>query len=92
MFKKTKFRSKFRSTYPADFKFDYKEVTTLYRFLTEGGKLTPARLNKLSYPQQKGMKNAVKRARNLALLPVGDEAYDTTGRPESISPKPFEIE
>lgn len=91
MFKKTKFRTKFRPEYPVDFKFDYKEVTTLYRFLTEGGKVTPARLNKLSSSQQREMTNAVKRARNLALLPVGDEAYDMSRRPEPISPVPFEI-
>ena len=91
MFKRTKFKSKFRPEYPADFKFDYKEVTTLCRFLTEGGKMTPARLNKLSSSQQREMTNAVKRGRNLALLPVGDEAYDMGRRPESISPVPFEI-
>ncbi len=91
MFKKTKFKTKFRPEYPVDFKFDYKEVTTLYRFLTEGGKVTPARLNKLSSSQQREMTNAVKRARNLALLPVGDEAYDTSRRPEPISPVPFEL-
>ena len=90
MFKKAS-RSKFRSEYPVDFKFDYKDPVTLRKFIMDGGKIVPARISKLSLKQQRHVAKAVKRARSLALLPVGAHAYDTAGRPEQISAKPFEI-
>ena len=85
-------RSKFRAEYPGDFVFDYKDPSTLYRFIMEGGKITPSRISKLSLAQQKNVSKAVKRARSLALLPNGTEGYDTFGRPEPVSPKPFSFE
>ena len=57
---------------------------------SDGGKITPARISKLSIAQQKQVSAAVKKARNLALLPSGTDAYDTAPRPELISPVPFE--
>ena len=84
-------RSKFRSEYPVDFKFDYKDPSTLGRFLMEGGKIIPSRISKLSMSQQRHMTRAIKKARNLALLPIGNLAYDNNQRPEQISAKPFEI-
>ena len=89
MLKKT-VRTKFRPEYPGDFAFDYKDPVTLGRFVMEGGKIIPSRISKLSMGQQRSVTAAVKKARNLALLPVGASAYDTYGRPEQISPKPFE--
>ena len=89
--KKQGFRSKFRPEFPADFVFDYKDPVTLGRFLTEGGKVIPSRISKLSSYQQRAMTKAVKKARSLALLPVGDDAYDSQPRPEAVSPVPFEI-
>lgn len=86
------YRSKFRPDYPADFKFDYKDPVTLGRFIMEGGKIVPSRISKLSSAQQKNVAAAVRKARSLALLPNGTEAYDTFERPETISPKPFSIE
>ena len=86
------YRSKFRPDYPADFKFDYKDPVTLGRFIMEGGKIVPSRISKLSSGQQKNVAAAVRKARSLALLPNGTSAYDTFERPETISPKPFEIE
>ncbi len=84
-------RSKYRPEYPVDFVFDYKDPVTLCRFLMESGKITPARVSKLSTPQQRKVASAVKRARSLALVPVGSHAYDTFGRPEQISATPFEF-
>lgn len=85
-------RSKYRTDIKGDHVFDYKDPGSLSRYLSEGGKITPARISKLSLNQQKKLAAAVKKARNLALLPVGTEAYDNFGFfPEAISPVPFEI-
>ncbi|MCB0392087.1 MAG: 30S ribosomal protein S18 [Bdellovibrionales bacterium] len=84
-------RTKFRTEYPADFIFDYKDPVTLSRFLMEGGKIIPSRISKLSMSQQRKLTKAVKKARSLALLPMGSEAYDFYQKPEQISAKPFEI-
>jgi small subunit ribosomal protein S18 len=84
-------RSKYRPEFPGDYHFDYKDPQTLARFISEGGKITPARISKLSLAQQKRVAAAVKKSRNLAMLPLGQEAYDFFERPEAISPKPFTI-
>ena len=84
-------KSKFRSEYPVDFVFDYKDPVTLSRFIMEGGKIIPSRISKLSMSQQRAVTKAVKKARSMALLPVGGLAYDTFGRAEQVSAKPFEI-
>jgi small subunit ribosomal protein S18 len=89
---KKNIRSKYRPEFSGDYNFDYKDSQTLGRFVSEGGKITPARISKLSLGQQKQVAAAVKKARNLALLPLGTEAYDFFERPEAISPKPFSIE
>jgi small subunit ribosomal protein S18 len=89
---KKNYRSKFRPDYPADFEFDYKDPVTLGRFIMEGGKIVPSRISKLSSAQQKSVASAIRKARSLALLPNGTEAYDTFERPEPISPKPFTLE
>jgi small subunit ribosomal protein S18 len=86
------YRSKFRPDYPADFEFDYKDPVTLGRFIMEGGKIVPSRISKLSSAQQKNVAAAIRKARSLALLPNGTEAYDTFERPETVSPKPFTVE
>lgn len=84
-------KNKYRSEYTGDHNFDYKDPITLTRFIGDGGKLVPSRISKLSIAQQKQVASAVKKARNLALLPTGTDAYDTFNRAESISPVPFEI-
>lgn len=89
---KKNYRSKFRPDYPADFEFDYKDPVTLGRFIMESGKIVPSRISKLSSAQQKNVAAAIRKARSLALLPNGTEAYDTFERPETISPKPFTLE
>lgn len=89
---KKNYRSKFRPDYPAEFEFDYKDPVTLGRFIMESGKIVPSRISKLSSAQQKKVAAAIRKARSLALLPNGTEAYDTFERPETISPKPFSID
>lgn len=89
---KKSYRSKYRPEFPGDYNFDYKDPMTLARFTMEGGKIIPSRISKLSMTQQRRVSAAVKKARNLALLPVGTDAYDTFDRPEPISAKPFEID
>lgn len=83
-------RSKYRTEYSGDHVFDYKDPASLTRFISDGAKITPARISKLSLAQQKKVASAVKKARTLALLPDGADAYDTFGKAELISPAPFE--
>ena len=42
--------------------------------------------------QQRAAARAVKRARNLALVPSGMMAYNFYDRPEQISAKPFDLD
>lgn len=48
---------------------DYKDDKMLSRFLSERGKILPARLSGISARHQRQLRVAVKRARYLALLP-----------------------
>lgn len=48
---------------------DYKDVRRLQRFLTERGKVLPRRATGLSAKQQRQVAKAIKRARQIALLP-----------------------
>lgn len=48
---------------------DYKNVKLLSRFISEGGRILPARITSLSAKNQRRVKNAIRRARVLALLP-----------------------
>ncbi len=84
-------RTKYRQEFSGDHVFDYKDPVSLLRFIGDGGKLTPSRISKLSVAQQKRVAMAVKKARNLALLPSGTDAYDTFHRVETLSPVPFEV-
>ena len=54
---------------PAITLLNYKDVSTLSRFLTEGGKILPKRTTKVSSRFQRQLGTAVKRARFLALIP-----------------------
>lgn len=54
---------------PAVELLNYKDVTTLSRFITEQGKILPKRTTKVSAPFQRQLGKAVKRARYLALVP-----------------------
>jgi small subunit ribosomal protein S18 len=48
---------------------DYKEVRTLRYFITERGKITPSRISGNCAKHQRTLTLAIKRARNMALLP-----------------------
>ncbi len=48
---------------------NFKDVSTLSRFLTEQGKILPKRTTKVSAPFQRQLGTAVKRARFLSLIP-----------------------
>ncbi len=48
---------------------DYKNPALLKHFLTERGKLVPARVSKIKAGQQRQITKAIKRARSLALIP-----------------------
>ena len=50
-------------------KIDYKDVRLLSRFLSERGKIVPARITSVSAKKQRELASAIKRARFLALLP-----------------------
>jgi len=50
-------------------KVDYKDVRTLQSFITEGGKIVPARTSGNCAKHQRQLAIAIKRARVVALLP-----------------------
>ena len=52
---------------------DYKDVTTLKRFVTEKGKIVPRRQTGTCAMHQREVTTAIKRARNAALLPYRAE-------------------
>ena len=72
-------------------KVDYKSPATLYQFISEGGKINPARITGLNHSEQRALRNAIKKARRLSLIPSSTRAYDDFGYPEPISAKPFQI-
>ena len=50
-------------------KIDYKDVKLLQRFISERGKIVPARITAVSNKKQRILANAIKRARSINLLP-----------------------
>jgi small subunit ribosomal protein S18 len=48
---------------------DYKDTKLLGRFISERGKILPSRITAVSAKKQRALSQAIKRARNLALLP-----------------------
>ncbi len=52
---------------------DYKDVNTLKRFVTEKGKIVPRRQTGTCAMHQREITTAVKRARNMAILPFKGE-------------------
>ena len=50
-------------------KIDYKDVKLLQRYVSERGKIVPARITAVSAKKQRELAKAIKRARFLALLP-----------------------
>ena len=48
---------------------DFKDIETLSKFITEGGKILPRRITGVSAYYQRHLTKAIKRARYMALLP-----------------------
>lgn len=53
---------------------DYKDVEMLKRYVSERGKMMPSRITGVSAKYQRQLTTAVKRARQIALLPYTDHA------------------
>ncbi len=56
-------------------KIDYKDVRRLRKFMSERGKILPQRATGLCAKHQRQVSRAIKRARELALLPYISEHY-----------------
>jgi len=50
---------------------NYKDVRLLSGFVSEAGKIVPRRLTGVCTPHQRRLADAIKQARNIALLPFG---------------------
>ncbi len=50
-------------------RIDYKDVKLLQRFISERGKIVPRRITAVTAKEQRALALAIKRARELALLP-----------------------
>ncbi len=48
---------------------DYKNIQLLKKFISEKGRILPSRISSVSAKKQRELKLAIKRARNIALLP-----------------------
>ena len=60
------------SKYELPKKFDYKNVSLLKQFITETGKIIPARVTGVSASNQRKLTRYIKIARFLALIPYTD--------------------
>ena len=54
-------------------KIDYKDIENIKLFITERGKVLPRRITGVSFYFQRQLKNAIKKARYMALLPFVSE-------------------
>ena len=52
---------------------NYKDIDSLRQFVGDGGKILPRRHTGLSAMHQRMLKRAIKRARNIAMLPFAGE-------------------
>ena len=66
-FKKVCYFTKNKITY-----IDYKDVELLKKFISPNGKITPRRVTGTSAKYQRKLETAIKRARQMALLPYVD--------------------
>ncbi|MBI9073153.1 MAG: 30S ribosomal protein S18 [Melioribacteraceae bacterium] len=53
---------------------DYKDVKKLQKFVTDQGKIIPRRITGLSAKQHRELIRAIKRARQIAVMPFVSEA------------------
>ena len=56
---------------PADAQIDYKNFALLQKYQNDRGKIIPRRISGITAKEQRLMANAIKRARILALMPIG---------------------
>ena len=56
-------------------KIDYKDTRLLQRYISERGKIVPARITAVGAKNQRALARAIKRARFLALLPYACLLY-----------------
>ena len=54
---------------PEGIVIDFRDTRTLNKFVSERGKIIPARISAVSAPKQRKLAQAIKRARILALMP-----------------------
>lgn len=54
-------------------KIDYKDIELIKQFITERGKILPRRITGVSHYYQNMLKQAIKRARHMALVPFAAE-------------------
>ncbi|MBU5592391.1 30S ribosomal protein S18 [Clostridium sp. MSJ-4] len=54
-------------------KIDYKDVNKLRKYITERGKILPRRISGTCAKHQRELTDAIKRSRNIALLPFTTE-------------------
>ena len=62
-------RKKFNRLGEEGQEIDYKNLDLLKQYITETGKIVPARITGVTARQQRAITKAIKRARQLALLP-----------------------
>ncbi|NUM58905.1 MAG: 30S ribosomal protein S18 [Bdellovibrionaceae bacterium] len=70
---------------------DYKDPVSLYKYIADGGKIVPSRISKLKISQQRLVNYAVKKSRNLGLLPIGMGHFDNMSKIEQVNPVVFEV-
>jgi len=61
---------------PKRMQIDYKDPKTLRKFITEQGKIIPRRITGTCSKHQRDLTAAIKRARNIALLPYTFDVTD----------------
>jgi ribosomal protein S18 len=64
---------------------DYKRADILSQFVQERGKILPRRMTGVCARHQRGLGVAIKRARNIALLPFSGSAANTQA-PRAVTP------
>lgn len=69
--KNTKFDKKIEKVDPSKV-FDYKDIESLSKFVTERGKIIPRSRTNLTARQQRDLTRSIKRARMLALMPFSN--------------------
>lgn len=61
---------------PEEVFVDYKDVLALSRYVSERGKITPRRISGVNAKSQRRIAQAIKRARQIALLSYTDQIYN----------------